>query len=251
MKILSWNVNGLRAVLKKGFGDWLRKARPDILCVQESRALPEQVEPDWPRTFMAHWNPAEKKGYSGVITLTKPEPLNITRGMGIAEHDHEGRVQTTEHDGFFLVNVYVPNAQRSLARLPYRQKWDREFLAYLKKLERCKPVVVCGDFNVSHQEIDLARPKDNRKNAGFTDEERAGFDAFVAAGFIDTFREFESGGGHYTWWSNRLNARARNIGWRIDYFLISASLRPRLKKAFILPKVIGSDHCPVGIELGH
>ena len=249
MKILSWNVNGLRAVQKKGFSDWLRKARPDILCVQESRALPEQVEPDWPRTFEAHWNPAERKGYSGVITFTKPEPLNLTRGMGIAEHDHEGRVLATEHDNFILVNVYVPNAQRSLARLPYRQKWDRDFLVYLKKLERRKPVVVCGDFNVSHQEIDLARPKDNRKNAGFTDEERAGFDAFVAAGFVDTFREFESGGGHYSWWSNRLNARARNVGWRIDYFLISASLRPRLKKAFILPQVMGSDHCPVGIEL--
>jgi len=249
VKILSWNVNGLRAVQKKGFSDWLRKARPDILCVQESRALPEQVEPDWPRTFTAHWNPAERKGYSGVITFTKPEPLNLTRGMGIAEHDHEGRVLVTEHDNFILVNVYVPNAQRSLARLPYRQKWDRDFLVYLKKLERRKPVVVCGDFNVSHQEIDLARPKDNRKNAGFTDEERAGFDAFVAAGFIDTFREFESGGGHYSWWSNRLNARARNVGWRIDYFLISASLCPRLKKAFILPQVMGSDHCPVGIEL--
>jgi len=251
VKILSWNVNGLRAVQKKGFGDWLRKARPDILCVQESRALPEQVEVDWPRTFGEHWNPAEKKGYSGVITFTKPEPMSIARGMAIAEHDHEGRILTTEHNDFFMVNVYVPNAQRSLARLPYRQKWDRDFLAYLKKLERRKPVVVCGDFNVSHKEIDLARPKDNRKNAGFTDEERAGFDAFVTAGFIDTFREFESGGGHYTWWSNRLNARARNIGWRIDYFLISASLRPRLKKAFILPKVMGSDHCPVGIELGH
>ncbi len=249
MKILSWNVNGLRAAQKKGFADWLRKARPDILCVQESRALPEQVDPDWPKAYEPHWNPAEKKGYSGVITFTKTPPNNITRGIGIAEHDHEGRVLTTEHDDFFLVNVYVPNAQRTLARLPYRQQWDRDFLAYLKKLERRKPVIFCGDLNVSHKEIDLKNFKANKKNAGFTEEERGGFDAFVAAGFIDTFREFESGGGHYTWWSNRLNARGRNIGWRIDYFLISKSLRPRLKKAFILPEVMGSDHCPVGVEL--
>jgi len=249
VKILSWNVNGLRAVQKKGFADWVRKARPDMLCLQESRALPEQVEPDWPRTFEAHWNPAEKKGYSGVLTFSKPAPLNVTRGIGIAEHDREGRVLTTEYDDFFLVNVYVPNAQRSLARLPYRQEWDRDFLKYLKQLERRLPVIVCGDFNVSHQEIDLTHPKANRKNAGFTEEERAGFDAFVGAGFIDTFREFESGGGHYTWWSNRLNARERNIGWRIDYFLISECLRPRLKRAFILPDIMGSDHCPVGIEL--
>jgi len=249
VKILSWNVNGLRAVQKKGFGDWLRKARPDILCVQESRALPEQVEADWPKSYEAHWNPAKKKGYSGVITFTKPEPTSIRRGVSIAEHDNEGRVLTTEHDDFFLVNVYAPNAQRSLARLPYRQNWDRDFLAFLKKLEKQKPVVACGDFNVAHKETDLTHPKANKKNAGFTPEERGGFDAFVGAGFIDTFREFEICGGHYTWWSNRLNARARNIGWRIDYFLISPSLRPRLKKAFILPDVMGSDHCPVGIEL--
>ena len=249
MKILSWNVNGLRAVQKKGFGDWLRKAQPDIFCVQESRALPEQVEPDWPKAYEAHWNPAEKKGYAGIITFTKTPPIKITRGIGKAAHDHEGRVLTTEHDDFFLVNVYVPNAQRSLARLPYRQEWDRAFLAYLKKLERRKPVIVCGDFNVSHKEIDLTNFKANKNNAGFTSEERAGFDTFVEAGFVDTFREFETGGGHYTWWSNRLNARARNIGWRIDYFLISKSLRPRLKKAFILPDVMGSDHCPVGMEL--
>ncbi len=217
--------------------------------MQESRALPEQVEPDWPKAYEAHWNPAEKKGYAGVITFTKHSPIKITRGIGIAEHKHEGRVLTTEHDDFFLVNVYVPNAQRSLARLPYRQEWDRDFLLYLKKLERRKPVVFCGELNVSHKEIDLKNYKANKKNAGFTIEERAGFDAFIAAGFVDTFREFEIAGGHYTWWSNRLNARARNIGWRIDYFLISKSLRPRLKKAFILPEVMGSDHCPVGVEL--
>jgi exodeoxyribonuclease-3 len=250
VKILSWNVNGLRAAQKKGFASWLKKSSSDILCVQESRALPEQVEPDWPKAYEAHWNPAEKKGYSGVMTFAKTPPITVTRGFGIAEHDREGRVLTTEHNDFFLVNVYVPNAQRSLARLPYRQEWDRDFLAYLKKLERRKPVIFCGDLNVSHKEIDLTNFKANKKNAGFTSEERAGFDAFVAAGFIDTFREFETGGGHYTWWSNRLNARGRNIGWRIDYFMISKSLRPRLKKAFILPEVMGSDHCPVGIEIG-
>jgi exodeoxyribonuclease-3 len=249
VKILSWNVNGLRAVQKKGFADWLRKARPDILCVQESRALPEQVEPDWPKEYEAHWNPAEKKGYAGVMTFTKTPPIKVTRGIGIAEHDHEGRVLTTEHDDFFLVNVYVPNAQRSLARLPYRQEWDRDFLAYLRKLKRRKPVVFCGDFNVAHREIDLTHPKANKNAHGFTPEERAGFDAFVSAGFVDTFREIESGGGHYTWWSVAMRARERNVGWRIDYVMISKNLRPRLKRAFILPEVMGSDHCPVGIEL--
>ena len=249
MKILSWNVNGLRAVQKKGFADWLRKARPDIMCVQESRALPEQVTPDWPRTYSADWNPAEKKGYAGVLTLSKPAPLKVTRGIGKTEHDREGRVLTTEYDDFYLVNVYVPNAQRSLARLPYRQEWDRDFLAYLKKLKRRKPVIFCGDFNVAHKEIDLTHPKANKNTHGFTAEERAGFDAFVAAGFVDTFREFETGGGHYTWWSVAMRARERNVGWRIDYVMISKNLRARLKKAFILPDVMGSDHCPVGIEL--
>ena len=249
MKLISWNVNGLRAVQKKGFADWLKRARPDILCVQESRALPEQVEPDWPKGYEAHWNPAEKKGYAGVLTLTKTAPKKITRGIGKAEHDREGRVLTTEFDDYFIVNVYVPNAQRSLARLPYRQQWDRAFLAYLKKLKRRKPVIFCGDFNVAHREIDLTNPKANKSTHGFTAEERAGFDAFVNAGFVDTFREFESGGGHYTWWSNMHNARARNVGWRIDYVMVSKDLRSRLKKAFILPEVMGSDHCPVSIEL--
>jgi len=249
VKLISWNVNGLRAVQKKGFANWLKRARPDILCVQESRALPEQVEPDWPKGYEAHWNPAEKKGYAGVLTLTKTAPKKITRGIGKAEHDREGRVLTTEFDDYFIVNVYVPNAQRSLARLPYRQQWDRAFLAYLKKLKRRKPVIFCGDFNVAHREIDLTNPKANKSTHGFTAEERAGFDAFVNAGFVDTFREFESGGGHYTWWSNMHNARARNVGWRIDYVMVSKNLRPRLKKAFILPEVMGSDHCPVSIEL--
>jgi len=249
VKLISWNVNGLRAVLRKGFMDWLKKAKPDILCVQESRAFPEQVDQVWPRGYQMHWNPAEKKGYSGVLTFTKSTPKKIIRGIGRAEHNREGRVLTTEFEDYFVVNAYVPNAQRSLARLPFRQKWDRDFLAYLKKLKRRKPVVFCGDFNVAHTEIDLANPKANKNTHGFTPEERAGFGAYVKAGFVDTFREFEPGGGHYTWWSNMHNARARNIGWRLDYVLVSEDLRPRLKSASILTQVMGSDHCPVSIEL--
>ena len=249
MKLISWNVNGLRAALRKGFAEWLEQAQPDVLCIQESRALPEQVDQHWPCGYQAHWNPAEKKGYSGVVTFTKTSPKKITRGIGKAEHDREGRVLTTELDDYFIVNVYVPNAQRSLARLPYRQEWDHAFLAFLKKLKRRKPVIFCGDFNVAHTEIDLANPKANKNTHGFTAEERAGFDAFVKAGFVDTFREFEPEGGHYTWWSNMNNARARNVGWRIDYVMISKNLRACLQNAFILPEVMGSDHCPVGIEL--
>ena len=249
MKILSWNVNGLRAVQKKGFAGWIRKERPDILCIQESRALPEQVQPDWPKSYKAYWNPAEKKGYAGVLTLSKRPPLKIMCGIGMARHDREGRVLTAEYEDFILVNVYVPNAQRSLARLPYRQQWDCDFLGYLKKLKHRKPVIFCGDFNVAHTEIDLANPKSNKNTHGFTQEERAGFDTFEKNGFLDSFRQFEPEGGHYTWWSNLNNARARNIGWRLDYFMISKNLRTLLKKAFILPEVTGSDHCPVGIEL--
>jgi exodeoxyribonuclease-3 len=249
MKLISWNVNGLRAVSRKGFAKWLEQARPDILCVQESRALPEQVDEPWLGDYETHWNCAEKKGYSGVVTFTRTPPRKVTRGIGQPEHDREGRVLNTEFDDFHLVNVYVPNSQRSLARLPYRQEWDRAFLAHLKKLKRRKPVILCGDFNVAHTEIDLANPKSNKNTHGFTLEERGGFDAFVEAGFVDTFREFESAGGHYTWWSHMHNARVRNIGWRLDYVLASKNLRPRLKKAFILPEVMGSDHCPVGVEI--
>ena len=249
VKLISWNVNGLRAALRKGFADWLRNAQPDVMCVQESRALPEQVDQIWPRGYEAHWNCAEKKGYSGVVPFTKTSSKKITRGIGKVEHDREGRVLTTEFDDYFIVNVYVPNAQRSLARLPYRQKWDHDLLTYLRKLKRRKSVIFCGDFNVAHKEIDLTHPKANKNTHGFTLEERAGFDAFVKTGFVDTFREFQSESGHYTWWSNMHNARARNVGWRIDYVMVSKNLRPRVKKAFILPEVMGSDHCPVGIEL--
>ncbi|MBI5775635.1 MAG: exodeoxyribonuclease III [Verrucomicrobia bacterium] len=249
MKLISWNVNGLRAVLRKNFLEFLAKESPDVLCLQETKCTPDDVEQLWPAAYTTFWNSAEKKGYSGTAIFTKTRPLNVTPGIGIGEHDREGRVLTAEFEDFFLVNVYVPNSQRELTRLAYRQQWDRDFLKHLKKLERKKPVVWCGDLNVAHTEMDLANPKANAKNHGFTPEERAGFGAFVKAGFVDTFREFEPGGGHYTWWAVFANARARNIGWRLDYFLASAALRPRLKAAFILPKVIGSDHCPVGIEL--
>jgi exodeoxyribonuclease III len=249
MKLISWNVNGLRAVLKKQFLDFLAEEKPDVLCLQEIKCSQEDVEQLWPRHYTAFWNSAEKKGYAGTAIFIKNRPLNVAPHIGIVEHDQEGRVLTAELDDFFLVNVYVPNSKRDLSRLTYRQKWDRDFLAYLKKLEKKKPVIFCGDLNVAHTEIDLANPKANVLNHGFTIEERAGFSAFVDAGFLDTFREFEKGGGHYTWWSVFGTARARNIGWRLDYFLISKSLRPRLKRAFIRPQVMDSDHCPVGIEI--
>ena len=249
MKLISWNVNGLRAVLKKNFLEFLDAERPDVLCLQEIKSTQEDVEQLWPRQYTAYWNSAPRKGYSGTAMFTKVTPMKVCNGIEVAEHDGEGRVQTAEFPDFFLVNVYVPNSKRDLSRLTYRQKWDRDFLAYLKSLEKKKPVIFCGDLNVAHTEIDLANPKANVHNHGFTPEERAGFTAFVNAGFLDTFREFEKGGGHYTWWSVFGGARSRNVGWRLDYFLISKSLRPRLKTAFIRNKVLGSDHCPVGIEI--
>lgn len=250
MKLISWNVNGLRAVLKKNFLEFLADENPDVLCLQETKCSPDDVEQLWPASYATYWNCAEKKGYSGTAIFTRRRPLRVTNGMGLAEHDREGRVITAEYDDFFLVNVYTPNSKRGLERLPYRQEWDAAFLKFLKKLERTKPVVFCGDLNVAHTEIDLANPKANVRNHGFTIEERNGFSALVRAGFVDTFREFEKGGGHYTWWSPLAGARARNVGWRIDYFLISAELRPRLKRAAILAQVTGSDHCPVMMELG-
>ena len=249
MKLISWNVNGLRAVLRKNFLAYLAAEDPDILCLQETRCGPNDVEPLWPAKYTPFWNPAEKNGYAGVALFTKTPPRQISTGLGIAKHDREGRVLAAEFTDFFLVNVYVPNSQRELTRLAYRQTWDRDFLRFLQKLERRKPVIFCGDLNVAHTEIDLANPRANVHNHGFTPEERAGFSAFVQAGFVDTFREFEKAGGHYTWWSPRAGARARNIGWRIDYFLVSCVLRPRLKRAFIRADVPGSDHCPAGIEI--
>lgn len=248
MKLISWNVNGIRAVLKKNFVAFIETAAPDVLCVQETKAAPEQVSLALPG-YQQFWNTAEKKGYAGTAIFTKIAPLSVRRGMGVAEHDREGRVLTAEFADFFLVNVYTPNAKRDLSRLEYRVQWDADFLKFLQRLERKKPVVFCGDLNVAHTEIDLANPKANVGNHGFTPEERAGFDNFVKHGFLDSFREFHREGGHYTWWSQIGNARSRNVGWRIDYFCISAVLRPRLQKAFILPEVTGSDHCPVGIVL--
>jgi len=247
--MISWNVNGLRAGLGKNFLEYLNAERPDVLCLQETKCGPNDVEQLWPAKYTTYWNTAEKKGYAGTAIFTKSRPLSITPHIGVAEHDREGRVLTTEFADFYLVNVYVPNSKRELTRLGYRQKWDRDFLRYLKKLEQKKPVIFCGDLNVAHTEIDLANPKANVGNHGFTPEERAGFSAVVKAGFLDTFREFNRAGGHYTWWSQMPGVRERNIGWRIDYFLISAALRPRLKRAFIRADVPGSDHCPVGIEL--
>jgi len=249
MKLISWNVNGLRAVLRKNFLEFLSGETPDILCLQETKCSPDQVESLWPALYTTYWNTAEKKGYSGTAIFTRQRPLRISHGIGDPRHDREGRVLTAEYGDFFLVNVYVPNSQRELTRLGYRQEWDRDFLAYLKSLEASKPVIWCGDLNVAHTEIDLANPKANVRNHGFTPEERAGFSAYLQSGFVDTFREFEKGGGHYTWWSPMSGARARNVGWRIDYFLISPALRPRLRKAYIAPHILGSDHCPVGIEL--
>ncbi len=249
MKLISWNVNGLRAVLRKNFLEFLAAESPDILCLQETKARPEDVPPVWPGHYSTYWNSAVKKGYSGTAIFTRVPPLHVTTGITVADHDNEGRVVTAEFSDFHVVNVYTPNSQRELTRLDYRQQWDRDFLKYLKKLERKKPVIFCGDLNVAHTEIDLTNPKSNVRNHGFTIEERDGFSALIKAGFIDTFREFEPGGGHYTWWSPMMNARSRNVGWRIDYVLISASLRPRLQRAFIQPQILGSDHCPVGIEL--
>jgi len=249
MKIISWNVNGLRAVLKKNFLEFLAAEQPDILCLQETKCTPDQVEQLWPASYTTFWNCAEKKGYSGTAIFTKERPLKVTPHLGLAEHDREGRVLTAEYPGFFLVNVYTPNSKRELERLPYRQVWDADFLAYLKKLEKKKPVIFCGDLNVAHAEIDLANPKANVRNHGFTIEERNGFTAFVNAGFVDTFREFEPGGGHYTWWSPMSGARSRNVGWRIDYFCVSAGLKKKVQAAYILDKVSGSDHAPIGLEI--
>ena len=249
MKLVSWNVNGLRSILKKNFADYLKAEKPDVLCLQEIKCQPEDIEFAWPVPYKAYFNTANKKGYAGTAILSKTAPLRVVPHIGITDHDNEGRVLLAEFSDFNLVNVYVPNSKRDLSRLSYRQLWDRDFLAYLKRLEKKKPVIFCGDLNVAHAELDLANPKANVHNHGFTPEERAGFDAFVRAGFIDTFREFQKGPGHYTWWSTMHGARSRNIGWRIDYFLVSKSLRPRLKKAFIRSDILGSDHCPVGIEL--
>ena len=251
MKLISWNVNGVRASAKKGLLEFMRKARADVICLQETKASPQDLTHlAWPRGYEVFWNSAEKKGYSGTAIFTRVKPHNLSLGIGIAEHDREGRVITAEFDDFTLVNVYQPNSQRGLLRLKYRtESWDADFLAYLQRLNGSKPVLFCGDLNVAHAEIDLANPKSNRRNAGFTDEERQNFSRLLEAGYVDTFREFEKRGGHYTWWSQFADCRKRNVGWRVDYFVASERLRPSLKRAWILPDVMGSDHCPVALEL--
>lgn len=250
MKILSWNVNGIRSVLKKGFVDIAKKSDANIFCIQETKAHPDQVDTNLPMFGHHFWSSAEKKGYAGTAVFSKIKPLRVNEGMNTPEHNSEGRLLTIEFDAFFLVNVYVPNSGRELIRLKYREKWDNDFLAYLKDIEKKKPVIVCGDFNVAQTAKDLANPEANyNKTAGYTQKEIDGFERLIRAGFIDTFREFNTDKGQYTFWSYMFNARKKNIGWRIDYFLISASLRKKLKSAFILNNVMGSDHCPVGIDI--
>lgn len=249
LKLISWNVNGIRAVHRRRGFSFLRQEKPHILCLQETRARPEDVGKIFPEFRFHHWNPAARPGYSGTAVFSRVEPLSVHRGIGKREHDQEGRVITVELDRIFVVNVYTPNSRRDLSRLAYRQSWDRAFLRFILRLESRKPVVFCGDINVAHQEIDLARPRENHHTHGFTDEERAGFSAILGAGFIDSFRELHPGAGHYTWWNVATGSRERNVGWRIDYVVISKALRPALRKAFILPRVTGSDHCPVGLTL--
>lgn len=249
LKLISWNVNGLRAQVRKGFLEKLEALDPDILCLQEIKLTEGQLELDLEH-YEEYYNYAERKGYSGTAIFTKKKPLSVTYGIGIPEHDQEGRVITMAFESFILVTCYTPNSKRGLERLDYRQVWEDAFLAYLKKLEEDKPVVVCGDLNVAHNDIDLANPASNHKNAGFTDEERAKFNQLLDNGFIDTFRYFHPDETEaYTWWSNFANSRARNIGWRIDYFLASEALKPRLTSAAIHADVMGSDHCPVELQL--
>ena len=249
MKFISWNVNGIRACLTKGFMDFFNNVDADIFCLQETKVQAGQVELEL-NGYHQYWNYAEKKGYSGTAIFSKVKPLSVTYGLGIEEHDHEGRVITLELESYYLITVYTPNSQEELRRLDYRMKWDDDFRAYLKKLEEKKPVIVCGDLNVAHKEIDLKNPKTNRKNAGFTDEERAKFTTLLESGFTDTFRYFyPEQEGIYSWWSYRFKAREKNAGWRIDYFLTSDSLKDKLRGAQIHTDILGSDHCPVELTI--
>ena len=252
MKIISWNVNGIRAVMKKGFEASLKKMDPDILCIQETKAHPEDVEKAIQdiNGYCVHVNSAEKKGYSGTLIFSKNEPINIIHGIGVNKHDQEGRVITAEYNDYFLITVYTPNSGRGLTRLEYRKLWDKAFRSYVKKLQQSKPVIICGDLNVAHEPIDLANPKTNyNKTAGYTQDEIDGFKKLLKIGLIDTFREKYPEEVAYTYWNYMFNARARNVGWRIDYFLVSKSLNGAIDNSFTLPDIMGSDHCPVGIVL--
>ena len=249
MKLISWNVNGLRACMQKGFMDFFNEMNADIFCLQETKMQEGQLEMELPGYYQ-YWNSAEKKGYSGTAIFTKQEPIQVTYGIGIEGHDHEGRVITAEFADFYVVTVYTPNSQRELTRLDYRMKWEADFLTYLNGLKEKKPVIFCGDLNVAHKEIDLKNPKTNRRNAGFTDEERACFTTVLENGYIDTFRYFYPDVTEvYSWWSYMFQARAKNAGWRIDYFVVSEELKDRLVDAKIHTQVLGSDHCPVELEL--
>ena len=249
LKFISWNVNGLRACYDKGFADAFNRLEADFFCLQETKIQEGQLDVQF-EGYQSYWNYAEKKGYSGTAIFSKVKPLSVTYGLGIEEHDHEGRVITLELESYYLITVYTPNSQEELRRLDYRMKWDDDFRAYLKKLEEKKPVIVCGDLNVAHKEIDLKNPKTNRKNAGFTDEERAKFTTLLESGFTDTFRYFyPEQEGIYSWWSYRFKAREKNAGWRIDYFLTSDSLKDKLRGAQIHTDILGSDHCPVELTI--
>lgn len=249
MKFVSWNVNGLRACLTKGFMDSFHELDADIFCLQETKLQEGQHDLDLPGYYQ-YWNYAEKKGYSGTAMFTRKEPISVTYGIGVEEHDHEGRVITAEFDDFYMIVVYVPNAQRELTRLAYRQTWEEAFLNYILKLEEKKPVIYCGDLNVAHQEIDLKNAKSNRGNAGFTDEERACFTKVLESGYVDSFRYlYPDRKDAYSWWSYMFHAREKNAGWRIDYFVVSEKLKDRIKEASIHPEVMGSDHCPVELDL--
>ena len=251
MQLVSWNVNGIRSAMDKGLRDFVESEEPDILCLQETKAEPEQVDFGWAESmgYKTFWNCAQKKGYSGTSIWTKLEPEKHSLGMGIEEHDQEGRMITLTFDDFYLVTVYTPNSKRGLLRLDYREEWDADFLSYVEGLNKNKPVVFCGDLNCAHTEIDLKNPKPNRKNAGFTEQERAGLDKMVSAGFLDSFRVFDDSPENYSWWTYRSNARERNIGWRLDYFWVAEELRSRLTGARIRTDVLGSDHCPVEITI--
>ena len=249
LKFISWNVNGLRACYDKGFADAFNRLEADFFCLQETKMQEGQLDVQF-EGYQSYWNYAEKKGYSGTAIFSKVKPLSVTYGLGIEEHDHEGRVITLELESYYLITVYTPTSQEELRRLDYRMKWDDDFRAYLKKLEEKKPVIVCGDLNVAHKEIDLKNPKTNRKNAGFTDEERAKFTTLLESGFTDTFRYFyPEQEGIYSWWSYRFKAREKNAGWRIDYFLTSDSLKDKLRGAQIHTDILGSDHCPVELTI--
>ena len=249
VKLISWNVNGLRAVVGKGFVDIFNALDADVFCLQETKLQAGQIELDLPG-YEQYWNYAERKGYSGTAVFTKEEPMSVTYGLGIEEHDKEGRVITLEYDKFYLVTVYTPNSQSELRRLEYRMQWEADFLAYLLKLQENKPVICCGDFNVAHQEIDLKNPKTNRKNAGFTDEERGQMTNLLNAGFVDSFRYlYPDKAGVYSWWSYMFHARENNAGWRIDYFITSASIKEKIQDSKIHTEVFGSDHCPVELDI--